>query len=646
MSVKGILFLCIITIYFVLVARLRGSMLDRAVVFLLRTLFVLGLCLLFYSPRMESVHREWKKPKFLILEDDSSSLKYQKDLEKMPSWLNELAKHGMVQERVFSASDAKTRFSIESQLEASSKNDDFRGIFLISDGQEILVSNRPSFKTPIFTVVRGKDVFADIHLSMNRFPSEAYLEQTIIFRGSIHRMNADLVQGTLLVSLNDEIIKEIPMTLNGEKTDFEFEHYFKSSGEKHFKVEFQSVLDEVILSNNQVEFFIDTLASRRLVYVMAPYPNPDLAFYLRRLKRDPSLEVEVCYLKSELRSRVKPSRMPTLVFFYAISYPQVEAFMNQPDYSKIPRIYVLGSDTALVRSYQDLNWLGGVEEQAIARERFKTWEYHLFGDQFLPLDLYEHEGYQQTVLSSFPLLKEFSQQFRPGIQFEVPLELVMGERRIPLIMIQKNANPSQVVINTFDLSAIPFSSYARERNLDFFERLVGNLVEWCIDSTNLAGVEIQIPAANLLEGELFKAKVQSDRKVEIELSRRSGEIIDAGIGTKTISRTLDFGNYVLVISEGQKILKKIPIHVGFGLKEFQGAGVNRENLREISDRSGGKFLDFPIQSLPSALGTSILEKKLELKRESVDLQKKLVYALALMILLGLEWIYRYSRRMI
>ena len=108
----------------------------------------------------------------------------------------------------------------------------------------------------------------------------------------------------------------------------------------------------------------------------------------------------------------------------------------------------------------------------------------------------------------------------------------------------------------------------------------------------------------------------------------------------------DLGNYVLVISEGQKILKKIPIHVGFGLKEFQGAGVNRENLREISDRSGGKFLDFPIQSLPSALGTSILEKKLELKRESVDLQKKLVYALALMILLGLEWIYRYCRRMI
>ena len=406
------------------------------------------------------------------------------------------------------------------------------------------------------------------------------------------------------------------------------------------------LLDENITSNNQVQFFIDTLASRRLVYVMAPYPNRDLAFYLRRLKRDPSLEVEVCYLKSDLQNRVTASRSPDLVFFYAVDYPQVELFMRQPGYSKIPRIHVLGPDPALVRSYADLDWLGGIEDAPIQKDRARTWEYRLFGNKFLALNLYEHEGYQQTVLSSFPLLKEFSEQIRSGIQFQVPFELVIEERNIPLVLVQKNASPSQVIINTTDLSSIPFSSFARERNLDFFDRLVGNLVEWCIDSTNLAGVEIQIPVLNLQEGELFKARIQSERDVEIELVSRSGELIDAGVRTKTISRILDFGNYVLMISEGQKTLKKIPVHVGFGLKEFEGSGVNRENLAAIADASGGKFLDFPIKSLPAALGTPILEKKLELKRESVDLQKKLVYALALMLLLGFEWIYRYSRRMI
>ena len=547
MSVRGILFLCIITIYCLLIARLRGSVLDRAVVFILRTLFVLGLCLLFYSPRMESVHREWKKPKFLILEDDSSSIKYQKDLEAAPLWLKDLSNHGLVQQKVFSSSDAKARFSIGSQLEALPTDNEYRSIFLISDGQEILPSANQSSKIPIFTLPRGKQAFADIHLSMSHFPSEAYQGQTIIFRGSIHQMNAEAVQGTLVIFLNGAIIKEIPMTLDRKKTDFEFEHYFDSSGEKDFKVEFQSVLDENITSNNQVQFFIDTLASRRLVYVMAPYPNRDLAFYLRRLKRDPSLEVEVCYLKSDLQNRVTPSRSPDLVFFYAVDYPQVELFMRQPGYSKIPRIHVLGPDPALVRSYADLDWLGGIEDAPIQKDRARTWEYRLFGNKFLALNLYEHEGYQQTVLSSFPLLKEFSEQIRSGIQFQVPFELVIEERNIPLVLVQKNASPSQVIINTTDLSSIPFSSFARERNLDFFDRLVGNLVEWCIDSTNLAGVEIQIPVLNLQEGELFKARIQSERDVEIELVSRSGELIDAGVRTKTISRILDFGNYVLKI---------------------------------------------------------------------------------------------------
>jgi|GEM_PF-1930148 len=646
MSIKGILFLGIVCVYLALVLRLRGSVLDRVIIFFLRTCFVLGLCLLLHSPRMDSVHREWKKPKFLILEDDSPSLRYQKELEDIPGWLQELSKHGVVQRKSFSDTAAPTKYSIRSQLMAIPRGEKHRGIFLISDGQEILPTVPMDMKTPVFGILRGKERFPDIHVSIKQFPREAYLSQKIVFRGTIHLMNASRVQGSLEVRMNGGVIREIPLNLDQKQTDFEFEHHFKTSGEKHFQVQFHSVLEEIILENNQVEFFIDVLKSRRLVYITAPSPGSDLAFYLRRLKKDPSLEVQVRYLKSKLYDQVKPSRRPELMIFYMIPYADTEEFLQSHKFSKVPRIYVIGSDSPLAASYHQAPWLQVIDSSGVDEKGGNTWEYDLHGHQFSPLNLYEHEGYQRTVLSSFPRLQEFSTQFMAGVQNYVPFELDLEGKKVPLVLVEKNGNPAKVVINAADLSRIPFSSFARERNLDFFDRMVGNLVEWCIDSTNLEGIDIHVPRLKLEEGDFFQARIQSWRNIGIRLMKRSGEIIDSGNGTLQIQRILPFGNYKLELFDGSQVLKMIPIHVGFGLREFEGAGRDQDNLREISDGSGGKLLDFPVDSLPSALGTALLEKKLELKRESVDLQKKILFALVLITMLCLEWIYRYSRRMI
>ena len=46
------------------------------------------------------------------------------------------------------------------------------------------------------------------------------------------------------------------------------------------------------------------------------------------------------------------------------------------------------------------------------------------------------------------------------------------------------------------------------------------------------------------------------------------------------------------------------------------------------------------------LSGNLLQKKLELKRSQVDLQKNTHLALIMMLLLSLEWVYRLLRKMV
>ncbi len=615
------------------------------VVFITRIFFLLGVCLLAYSPRLESVYREWKEPTFLILEDDSPSLKYQKTLEPLPSWLKELSNHGIVTREKFSQRKVQPSYSIHSQLSNVQKQTDLRGIFLLSDGQEILTRDGLLVPAPVFCIPRGEAKFADIHLSLKRIPEESYISQNVVFRGTLSVKNAARVQGTLVVKLDGGLIHEIPMDLEREDNNFEFQHRFTSSGERHFQLQFHSVLDEVLEKNNTVEFFVDVLDTRRLVFVVAPAPNPDLAFYLRRLERDSSLQVQTRYLNTIQDEVTLPVRDPDLFFFYSVPFQEVQKLEENPLYSKIPRIFVLGSAPDLVASYYGSEIVELSEETPLDK-KVKTWEYFLYPKRFSALNLFEHEGYQRTVLSSFPLLREYSRRIKPGLKDLVPFEVDLSGDRIPLVLVQKHRSPAQVVLNATDLSIIPFSSFARERNLDFFDRMYGNLVQWCIDSTVLRGIDIHVPLTMLEEGEPFIANVDASRGIEVTLERRSGEVLRRGSAPVEIRQVLSMGNYKLILREGSSILKQISIHVGLGYKEFEGAGRDEKNLKKISQLTGGKLIREKVESLPATLGTALLEKKLELRRESVELQRKLIFSLFLLALLCFEWVYRYSRRMI
>ena len=78
--------------------------------------------------------------------------------------------------------------------------------------------------------------------------------------------------------------------------------------------------------------------------------------------------------------------------------------------------------------------------------------------------------------------------------------------------------------------------------------------------------------------------------------------------------------------------------------------VDSNQLRRLADLSGGKWSEHNgkvnAQTVLDRLSGNLLQKKLELKRSQVDLQKNTHLALIMMLLLSLEWVYRLLRKMV
>ena len=656
----SILFTTLTIVYFWLLLRLQGNWKDRLFIITLRAMVVICTALLLFSPRFETVHKEWKDPVFLVLEDDSASVRLASHSENDKELLiRELSTKGRVLFKRFSNTDSPNPYSIETNLREASKIDDLRGIFLLSDGHEISKKKLGHFSIPIFPIPRGSMKTRDYWVKLNRVPQTINLNQKITLRGSVGRSFVDVRMQSKSVKLRFSIdnlgVAERSVQFNsGEQSaDFEQEIYFDKAGEILLSIDLEPSDEDAVNLNNNLKFRIQVKKKRRKVVLVSNEIGFDKAFYIRILRRDPALNVKSLYTRAKYPESRKnlcaQLENAELLVLHTLDDKFFSECINEK-YSDIPRIHLVELQNKNVISRQIDNFINTKTIKKLPLKQ-ADWNYRLDSKNFPPLKLYEHEAFEKTLLSSLPEIDV------PKIDFELksgilsPFFLETEKANFPLLLIDEGQSPVTALFTSTELHKTSFAPWARDEQKDFMINLFQRLVSWMMDYEKVRGLNVFIPKTSFLEGESFVMDLNGDSESRWKIKNMDSlQIIHSGSSPVRFKQTLPVGNYQLTINRlGREILKR-DIRVDFDDREFQSLGVDSDQLRRLADLSGGKWSEHNgkvnAQTVLDRLSGNLLQKKLELKRSQVDLQKNTHLALIMMLLLSLEWVYRLLRKMV
>jgi hypothetical protein len=286
-----------------------------------RFLSISILAFLLLSPLIKTVDREVEKPVIIIAQDNSQSLivgtdsafyrtEYKNRLQKLT---DELADKYEVKSYTFA--DNVKQLPIADSLTFNEKQTDISALFdeietrysnrnvgaviLASDGlynkgaNPVYTSSK--IKIPVYTIALGDTtVKKDLILSKvehnriaylgNKFPLEIVIDAKQ-YKGktttlTVNKGDLNLFSQTVNIN-SDSYITTVPVYMDAKET-----------GLQHYRVKLSSLPEEVSLSNNTRDVFINVLDAREKILVLADAPHPDVAALKESLIENQNYEVE------------------------------------------------------------------------------------------------------------------------------------------------------------------------------------------------------------------------------------------------------------------------------------------------------------------------------------------------------------------
>lgn len=655
-------YVIIALLYLIFLFRLKEPWRDRVIVIILRALLLLTLGFLLLSPRFESVHKIWKDPLFLVLEDNSMStdLENSKEDSVADKLVSELDGRAKVIRKKFSDFGAQDPFSIQSNLSQALQIENLRGIFLISDGQEIANHRFSSYPKAIFPIPEGTVTTRDYWVTLKEVPTKINLGQKVRIKGFVERSDSfkDLSsqQVKVKISLGDGIQHEQLLQFSDTQKllNFQQDLTFNQPGNiilsAHIEVQDQDTFE----LNNQVNYLLEVRKKLRKVVLISNELGMDKAFYLRILRKDPSLDVQSLYLSSKYPDSRKMSCEFLSGAELLILHTIEDKFFRECVESKFdetPRIHVVGSEELNSAQYQLKDFIGKYDEVQSRNSSVEV-RYRLDASEFPALKLYEHDAYQKTLMSTLPEVHNFIRGAEPKLGIKIPFYIEAQDKVMPLLLVNDSAKPVSALLACSDLHRLSFAPWIRDEQKLFMTRLFQRLTSWLMDYTKLGDLNVFIPQTDLKQGQLFSMDLDGDPAVSWELKgfkSNSGFSRNGGVPVR-FREILPVGNYILRVRRGELEISQFSINVNYDPREFKAIGVSDDSLERLAQISNGKWTaankNLDTGKLISEVSGNLLQKKLELKRSQVDLQKNIWLALFIMMLLTLEWVYRFFRKMI
>lgn len=343
---------------------------------LLRALSVTFIALLLLSPFVKTIEEDTKTPLILIATDNSESIKegekpetinlYQSNLQALDKAFEGKydVKHihfgsDVAPEKVDSFNAKTTNISKLFQYITDNYSDQNLGAVIMGTDGIFNEGNNPlytdtKFNAPLYTVALGdttqkKDLYF-LNVLHNKI---AYLGDKFSIQVDVSAFNCigNTTNLTLEMVTNGQSKKiaqeNISIGTNSFFTTKTFLVDANQSGVIRYRVRLSSVNGEYNLNNNVKEFFIEVLDARQKILLLGNAPHPDLAAFKSIITSNKNYEVDIAF-PGDLKENISKYNL-VILHNLPSETADISGIVAQLDKNNIPRIFVVGMQTSLVK---------------------------------------------------------------------------------------------------------------------------------------------------------------------------------------------------------------------------------------------------------------------------------------------------------
>lgn len=478
----------------------------------LRFLSVFILSFLLLSPLIKITNHTNEKPIIVFAQDNSQSIvihkdsnyyknEYKQNVEKL---IKDLSKNYDV--RTFNFDDkVKENLSIDysgKQTDISSVFDEFvtrytnrnlGAVILASDGIYNKGSNpqytATKLKAPVFSLALGDTlVRKDLLILKINYNRITYLGNTFPLQIIVNANKAKGQTAKLRVIKGAKEIfnKNINITSDSYSETVSFTSEAKESGLQKYSISLSPIDNEITLSNNRKDIFIEVLDARQKILILAAAPHPDISAIKQTLENNRNYDVQVA-LANEFTKSVADYNLIILHQLPSVNNVIGKVFADL-EKTNLPVLYILGTQS----NVNQFNAANTGLNIAVRNQAF---------NDALPFAVNEFPYFTvsdecKKMLNYFPPLTSFYGNYKTSPSAEPLLLQKIGNvvSNQPLFVFNQNMGGKNGIIAGEGLWRWKLANYAQKANTDAFDELITKTVQYLAVRIEKGLFKVNIPA--------------------------------------------------------------------------------------------------------------------------------------------------------
>lgn len=597
-----------------------------------------GLAVLLLSPLLKQINEETKKPKIVVLQDRSLSIKEDEGQQFASTLENQktaLEENFDVNYFDFAEAVAQQSDSIEKNQTTNISSalqyvyDVFNGqnlgaVVIASDGlynegKNPLYSTN-QFKAPIYTVGLGDTTIRkDIIVKNVLYNRIAYLGdkfnvqidvQAFNAAGSASRLTVSQEQGDKFVALKNETIRIDKNQFFDTKT---MTLDAGTPGITRYRLSLGKIEGEQTTKNNYKDIYVEVLDSRLKILVLANAPHPDLATLNDILELNKNYEITIQYASDK-----KPTTGHDFYVFHNLPSRAhtIDNVLAQINRSKSPRLFFVGAQTNLNAYNKAQNTLAIRGNNATQND-----VQPLLVRSFTAFNLSDNT---KTKLNQFvPVIAPFG-EYKEGPKTSTLLYQKIGnvDTKYPLLSFSDDNGIKTAVMAAEGIWKWKLFDYLQHKNFDVITDLIDKTFVYTSVKEDKrkfrSTVSKNIYKENeniFFDAELYNNAYQlvNDQDVSLTIKNSSGEAFEYTFSQTGNAYNLDAGRfpagtYSYTAStnlNGEALSQSGRFTVESIQLELFNTTADHGMLRNLSEQNGGKFyLTDQVQQLVEDLNSN------------------------------------------
>ena len=634
---------------------------DILLLAILRGLSFFAIILLVINPTLKSQQFEDISPVLNVLIDNSSSITYANQQEKVQKLKDEISTNTEINKKFtvnyYSFSDDlypldslsfdKPRTNIIKTLKSleSFNNDGISPIILITDGNQTYGSSYEFYKSnqPLYPIIVGDTVkYEDIKINQINVNSYTYLNNKFPVEVFLQYDGNDEVQKKFNVKHNNKTVFTKYLDFSSDQNSQKIQFYLPATtvGMLKYQCDIASLDNEKNTLNNLKNFTVEVVNEKAKILILSKSNHPDISMIKRSIEMNKQREV---IIENEL-NKTHQLKDYQLVILYQPTKEFKEIFKT---IREVNLLIITGTQT-------DWNFLNASQQYFSKNSITKTENYSaVFNasfDEFVIDDL----GFR-----NFPPLKDYFGE----INFSVPHKTILFQNvaniatEEPLLSTFTDNNRRGAVL--FGENSWKWRMLTKVENQTFekFDIFFNKLIQYLASNKRSNQLEIAYDSfiySNtdaVIKAQYFDATYTFDENASLLLSIRNkttGETNKFPFTLKNNSFEISLsnlkpGDYTFNVSVGSNNISKngaitvLPYEI-----EQQLVRANMNDLKNIAQLSNGTY--FHINKVDELFSLILSDKRYTTIQKStekiVSLIERKWLLILVVLLLSLEWFIR------